>query len=1112
MSNKLSSYVTVRRQFLRSVRLDADMGRDDAMQGYILQASAQAVLEATANHFLTSQQRAFTWTGPYGGGKSSLALAFASLVGGSDALRKVARSSLGFRSGSPLYKAFCTKEKWAVLPVVGKRAPIADEIGLAIDTHLPGVRGRKPQIAGRRDVIAELVRAAEAKTEFGGVVLIVDELGKFLEHAAHTGEDVGFYQDLAEAASRCKGNLIVIGILHQAFEQYASRLGPPIQQEWAKVQGRYVDIPLVAGSDEVVALIGRALEVSIEHTSSIKIANKVAKVIKKRRPSAGADIAPLMDSCWPIHPVTAALLGPASRKRFGQNERSVFSFLASAEPVGFTEILGGLEASASSYYWPFQFWDYLRTNFEPAIAASSDSHRWALCEEAIERTEARFSRLHVEIVKTIGLIELLRNGTGLAAELDLLKVSVRAADAKNVEDALNELTAASILIFRKHLDAYGVYAGSDFDIEAALRNAKAQLGTADITRLGELVELGPVTARRHYWNTGAMRWFSRNVIYAQQVESYVAKFAPSGSQCGEFLLVLSDQHHTTQSSGGTTTPFRKPVQFGDSNGITIGVPPNSSRVEDLIQELAALEFVRKNSQQLDGDDIAMREVTARLQATKAMLLEELRDGFQNAVWHYEVSGKAHKRVSKEGLSHLASEIADTVFSCSPVVHSELINRDSISSNAAKAQKELLHAMLTSSAQPNLGYTSFSADAGLYRTVVKAVGLHREIAGTWRFADPAETSRSGSMKELWSAAEQLVFNSKELIRLDSLYAEWRRRPFGVKSGLMPIFALAFFMANRHQLALYVEGMFTPDINEAHIDEWLQDPTRIAWRFVRIEGDDREMLKALAAALTKRLGHQVATDVLDSARALVSMVYQLPPWARRTMLVSKEAQDVRRLLLNATDPHKVLFADLPLVLQTRSPLQLAHQIAEIAGELTDIFGSRLRNVEVRLINALDCDGDLNALNARAAAVSGIGSDFKLDAFSSRLSQFKGAQADIEGLLMLAIGKSTKDWSDPDIDAGEMQLLTWAMEFRRLESLAQIRGRPANRRAIGVVFASKRTVTGTFDVSENDSVVVKELANDLLAQVNTGKMKREVLLAAIAEVGASLFEQISELKELE
>ena len=130
MANKLSEHVTVNRQFLRSIRLDADLGRADAMQGYILQPSAQTVLDTMAKHLLNTQQRAFTWTGPYGGGKSSLALVLASLAGGDGPVRKAARATLGVQTNDGLQRYFGGKTPWAVLPIVGKRASIIDEIGV----------------------------------------------------------------------------------------------------------------------------------------------------------------------------------------------------------------------------------------------------------------------------------------------------------------------------------------------------------------------------------------------------------------------------------------------------------------------------------------------------------------------------------------------------------------------------------------------------------------------------------------------------------------------------------------------------------------------------------------------------------------------------------------------------------------------------------------------------------------------------------------------------------------------------------------------------------------------------------------------------------------------
>jgi hypothetical protein len=254
----LSSIVEISRKFLRSIQIDDDFGREDALSGYVCQGTARTLLESMAHQLLETQQRAFTWTGPYGGGKSSLALTLCSLVGPDRNLRDRAKKILSVPTDSPIHKAFEAKSNgWTVLPVVGKRASIRDEIINAIEKRT-GLSLKKKKTT---DVIAELVTLAEENKQ--GLLLIIDELGKFLEYLAIDGsEDIYFFQQLAEAASRAKGKLVVVGILHQPFEAYASGLGRQMRDDWAKIQGRYIDIPLVAATDEIIELIGQSIRVS----------------------------------------------------------------------------------------------------------------------------------------------------------------------------------------------------------------------------------------------------------------------------------------------------------------------------------------------------------------------------------------------------------------------------------------------------------------------------------------------------------------------------------------------------------------------------------------------------------------------------------------------------------------------------------------------------------------------------------------------------------------------------------------------------------------------------------------------------------------------------------
>ena len=85
-------------------------------------------------------------------------------------------------------------------------------------------------------------------------------MGKFLEAAAQDGSDIYVLQQLAEAASRSAGRLLIVGVLHQAFEEYAHRLSHEMRDEWAKIQGRFIDLVVNTAGEEQIELISRAIE------------------------------------------------------------------------------------------------------------------------------------------------------------------------------------------------------------------------------------------------------------------------------------------------------------------------------------------------------------------------------------------------------------------------------------------------------------------------------------------------------------------------------------------------------------------------------------------------------------------------------------------------------------------------------------------------------------------------------------------------------------------------------------------------------------------------------------------------------------------------------------
>jgi hypothetical protein len=87
--SSLADKVRVNRRFQRSIRVDTDIDDVVALEGFTCPPSSAQALISMARQVSETGQGAFTWTGPYGSGKSSLAVALAALLGAASSSRPV---------------------------------------------------------------------------------------------------------------------------------------------------------------------------------------------------------------------------------------------------------------------------------------------------------------------------------------------------------------------------------------------------------------------------------------------------------------------------------------------------------------------------------------------------------------------------------------------------------------------------------------------------------------------------------------------------------------------------------------------------------------------------------------------------------------------------------------------------------------------------------------------------------------------------------------------------------------------------------------------------------------------------------------------------------------
>lgn len=1084
----LADKASISVQYQRSIRLDADFGKHESFQGFICHETALKVVENMTQQIANTNQRAFTWTGPYGSGKSSLALAFASAICTSESIRISARNKFPQKLLKTIDRTFPIHDSgWIVLPVVGKRSGFKKEIITAINHAL-----KDESIAlhiSEAELVQEIIRISR---DYDGLLLVVDEMGKFLESAAIEGDDIHFFQDLAESAARTDSNLLILGILHQSFRQYADKLQGNVKDEWSKIQGRFSDIPVIVNSDEIVDLVGNAVTREYEPGYD-SIFKKVCDVVKEHRPALSDEFSEKLKKCWPLHPVMAMLLGPISRKQFGQNERSTFTFLSSAEPNGFQAFLKNTFFDATASYKPDYYWEYIRANFEVSVHSSTEGHRWAQAVESVERAESRVNNaedIRVSIVKTIAILNLFRNGTGLVASDEVLKTVYPDISETDLLDALKDLSLWRVIVFRKYLGAWAIFEGSDFNIDEAIKEANSGLEMTNTKILSRLAGLHPIIAKRHYYETGSLRWMDISLQNYSELNKTLKQTFHSNGAFGRFILLLSRENLLDLDNKNLSSLLDGCENFD----LVVGVPKNSSIILSLGKELIALNTVKENlGGILEGDSVARREVDARLDAIRIKLEEELKQAMVSAQWF--IDGKWIEGVN---IHILASKLADIRFHNTPIIRSEIMNRNKLSSSAVKARRELMHRMVNFEGSENLGLEGYPAERGIYEILLKNTSIHRKNKNNnWSILPPDEHSKC-KLNILWRDTDELF--TTEIVSVGDIYKMWCCSPYGIHDGIKPIVFLAYMLSRKDILSIYKEGMFLPEFGDVEVDELLQNECKFKLRKVIVGLDEKVFLNSISGIIRSITGGDlIDNSPLEAAKGLVRIIFNLPLWTLHTNMLSESSKVVRDLLNKASDPYKILFVDLKEALcQDEEYDKYSRRLEDSISELVSAYPDMLENFKVHIKSEI---GTTHDIHQRCYYVKQYTDDLRFSAFIDRLNGLFSQQVNVENIISLALNKPKEAWRDGDIKEARLIVSEWATKFKHIEAYAVADSRKPKRNVVAVVIGTgekANTRICEFDILEHERLAAIAVVEKLFNECEHNGLSPKALLGAIAEYG--------------
>ena len=1075
VNTTIANLLRIENRYQRSVHLERDFTDSRALAGYVPTSHIEEILlRINSGVDQHPNRRAFRLTGSYGIGKSSFALLLAhvlqnGLAGLPPRLRD--RFSPNVIKGKPGLLPILVTGAQEPINVAVIRA-LAHTLNTQVDSHaklrvLPKIdlllRAKTSKITDQ--LALALIQEANdeliGKDRATGFLIILDELGKFLEFAAQNPErqDIFFLQQLAELSCRSgKARILFVGLLHQNFREYAHNLTPTEQREWEKVSGRFDEIVFNQPPEQIVRLVGAALNV------------RPGDWPQQWEAYARADMKQFVENLWfgpaaspraflnaapelyPIHPsVVPALVRFFSS--FGQNERSLFSFLLSPEAYGLIEFAQTHSPSIENCYRLHNFYDYVSFHYGDKLGALSLQNHWNHINAAV--CSFSHSPEKAKVAKTVGILNLLQREQTLVPTEMILPMCLASTEKQQdvFSDLIRSLKKDGLLYFRGKSGGYCLWSHTHVNLNERYQEAGRSLVKRRVSEVIKTkLDTRPLVARRHYIETGNLRSFE--ITYCSPDEIELRAKERQTSNDGRILIPLCETKSEQQQCIERATALECP-------DVLVGVPQPLSGLDGFVQELERWEWVKNNTRELKDDDLADQEVAQKVAFAKDALERRLQhfvglrhsDSSMPIRW-FRCGVEESFESGQQFLSWL-SDVCKSLFPNAPKIHNELINRRNLSSAAARGRMKLIELMFKASSQRLLGMNEAKRppEMSMYFSVLRETQVHRLEGDAWVIDFPHPRDPANLLPALQSIREKLKKQPDSRVLASELFDMLRASEFGVRDGLMPLLLVINLLKYHREIALYENGTFKSEIGHEEILRLSKVPHLFALQWCHVGGLRMTVFERLLAVLGAPPKSPNETELLDVVKPLINLVVGLPVYARNTKALSSRAVAVRDVLLRAADPTVMLFSDLPKACgidplpasgvhdeKRKQAQEFVDAIKTSLDELRGAFPELLARISAQLkqvfrLDDVDTLSEIRGqLSERASGLATLVTEIELKGFCLRIADKAlddGAWLESLGSFIAATPPSR--WKDQDENVFTERLHYLTAKFIRTEAAA-------------------------------------------------------------------------------
>lgn len=818
--------------------------------------------------------RSFNIIGSYGSGKSSFLWAFEKSLLNKDSIFKISSIS---------------QKHIDIINIVGEhnslREILADKLGL------------KESQRTSDDILIEL--GARLKSPDSFTVLVIDEFGKLLEYAVKNdpNSEIYFLQQLAELFNDQAFNGLLITTLHQSFEAYSQSLSDAERNEWVKVKGRFKDLTFNEPIEQLLYLA--AERINSVSSEGAKKSESILKLQENYYITSLAKDFPkeVAVKLWPLDVISIHLLCVALQ-RYGQNERSLFTFLESEvdsllKKQSSTSRIGIIELYDYLYH---EFYSYLNSKY------NIDYSAWALIKQGLDRVDSEIEegvKVAEDVLKVIGFINLFgHKGAHIEREF-LVSYLSYLYDNEILTETIDQLEQKKIIRFNRFSRSFKITEGSDLNIESELIQVSNEIDAKlDIVhKLNEYFDFSVINAKSVTHITGTPRFFQYEIS-----EKPLSEVKDREYQIDGIINLVFDSVSNREELIDCS---KKTDDF---------IYASFQKSDDIRETIFDIEKTGKVIAKNQDDKVAIKELQSIEASQKALLTHQVLNGLytSDVEWYY--LGKKLHINSKKDLYKQISQVCKSIYSSTPIYRNELINRHHISGSVANAKKNYFERLVNDYDKEdlNLSKNHFPAEKTIYLSLIQQTGIHVQKGSSYTFQPPIDST----FQELWKYSESFLELAKtERKTVEEFYTHLKQKPFKLSIGFMDFWIPTFLFIKRDDFALFgKEEGYLPDLNETLLYLFTRNANKYEIKAFDVEGVKLDLYNKYRELLQLKDVEKVNNQsLIESIRPFLVFYKDLNQYTQKTKRLSKEALGIRSTIEKTQDPEKLFFEEFPRVLR-------------------------------------------------------------------------------------------------------------------------------------------------------------------------------------------------------